>query len=99
MNPASGAELFLHDRPGNGDAHNRCGRFALHSGIIQNNPNPITTQGFKAGKTMASPPDEVTQLLLAWTDGDESALTRLVPLVETELHRLAQAYLHRERFD
>lgn len=48
---------------------------------------------------MASPPDEVTQMLLAWTDGDESALARLVPLVETELHRLAQAYLHRERFD
>lgn len=48
---------------------------------------------------MASNPDEVTQLLLAWNDGDESALARMVPLVEAELRRLAQGYLRRERFD
>ncbi len=46
---------------------------------------------------MASPPHEVTQLLLAWGKGDEDALPRLVPLVEAELHRLAELYLRREK--
>jgi RNA polymerase sigma-70 factor, ECF subfamily len=40
---------------------------------------------------------DVTQLLLAWSDGDESALAQLVPLVQAELHRLAQRYLRQER--
>ncbi|MBI3422336.1 MAG: sigma-70 family RNA polymerase sigma factor [Acidobacteria bacterium] len=40
---------------------------------------------------------EVTQLLLAWSNGDESALERLAPLVYAELHRLAHGYLRRER--
>ncbi len=34
---------------------------------------------------------EVTQLLVAWSDGDEAALDRLAPLVNAELHRLAKA--------
>lgn len=41
-------------------------------------------------------PHEVTQLLLAWGNGDEAALARLAALVEAELHRLAQAYMSRE---
>ncbi|HZS04979.1 MAG TPA: sigma-70 family RNA polymerase sigma factor [Blastocatellia bacterium] len=40
---------------------------------------------------------EVTQLLLAWSDGDQAALEKLTPLVYGELHRLARGYLHRER--
>lgn len=40
---------------------------------------------------------EVTQMLLAWNDGDETALARLIPHVEAELHALAQLYLNRER--
>lgn len=40
---------------------------------------------------------DVTQLLRAWSEGDEAARDRLVPLVETELHRLARAYMGRER--
>ena len=39
----------------------------------------------------------VTELLRAWSDGDESALDRLVPLVEAELRRLARGYMGRER--
>ena len=39
---------------------------------------------------------EITQLLLAWNDGDEHALDRLVPLVESELRRLARTYMRRE---
>lgn len=46
--------------------------------------------------TKASP-EEVTQLLLAWSDGDQSALEKLVPLVYEELHRLAHRYISRER--
>ena len=46
---------------------------------------------------MASSPHEVTQLLLAWGKGDQDALGQLVPLVEAELHKLAEAYLRRER--
>ena len=40
---------------------------------------------------------EITQLLLAWSDGDKQALDRLVPLVYDELRRLAQSYMRKER--
>jgi RNA polymerase sigma factor (TIGR02999 family) len=40
---------------------------------------------------------EVTQLLQAWSDGDEEALKKLVPLVYGELHRLARHYMTGER--
>lgn len=43
---------------------------------------------------MSSPqPHEVTQLLLAWSNGDRGALDRLIPLVSAELHRLAHHYM------
>ena len=42
-------------------------------------------------------PKEITQLLVAWGDGDEAALERLTPLVYEELHRLAHHYMGRER--
>jgi RNA polymerase sigma factor (TIGR02999 family) len=41
-------------------------------------------------------PEEVTQLLVAWNNGDEVALNRLMPLVYRELHRLARRRLARE---
>jgi RNA polymerase sigma factor (TIGR02999 family) len=44
-------------------------------------------------------PDDVTQLLENWSNGDREALERLMPLVYDELHRLAQRYLRRERSD
>ncbi len=40
---------------------------------------------------------DVTQLLQAWSDGDQAALEKLVPLVYGELHRLAKRYMARER--
>ncbi|MEP7338663.1 MAG: ECF-type sigma factor, partial [Acidobacteriota bacterium] len=43
------------------------------------------------------PKHEVTQLLRAWSAGDQQALDQLVPLVEAELHRLARIQLSRER--
>lgn len=42
-------------------------------------------------------PNEITQLLVAWGDGDESALAELTPLVHDELHRLAHRYMRAER--
>ena len=40
---------------------------------------------------------EVTQLLLAWSEGDKSALDRLIPLVYQELRQIAHRYMRRER--
>jgi len=40
-----------------------------------------------------------TELLRAWSQGDGSALDRLVPLVYEELHRLARRYMRQERPD
>ena len=45
------------------------------------------------------PSTEVTQLLKAWGHGDEGALGRLIPLVQKELHRLAQHYMSGEKLD
>lgn len=42
---------------------------------------------------------EVTGLLLAWREGDAEALGRLMPLVEAELHQIAEAYMALERRD
>jgi RNA polymerase sigma factor (TIGR02999 family) len=36
---------------------------------------------------------EVTRLLQAWSEGEQSALERLIPLVYRELHRLARHYM------
>ena len=44
-------------------------------------------------------PGDVTQLLVAWSDGDDAALERLTRLVESELRRLARVYMRRERRD
>jgi RNA polymerase sigma-70 factor, ECF subfamily len=41
--------------------------------------------------------NDVTGLLRAWSGGDQTALDRLVPMVEAELRRLAHAYMRRER--
>jgi RNA polymerase sigma factor (TIGR02999 family) len=43
------------------------------------------------------PNREVTELLQAWSDGDQRALERLAPLVYAELHRLAKIYMKGER--
>ena len=41
-------------------------------------------------------PSPVTDLLLRWGDGDESALDRLLPLVYDELHRIARKHMGHE---
>src|SRR6476620_8617891 len=39
---------------------------------------------------------DITGLFVDWGNGDKSALERLLPLVERELHRLAHSYMRRE---
>ena len=39
---------------------------------------------------------EITRLLAGWREGDRSALDRLVPLVRTELDRVARRHIGRE---
>lgn len=42
-------------------------------------------------------PENVTELLVDWSKGDQKALDKLMPLVYSELRRLAGNYLRRER--
>ena len=46
---------------------------------------------------MTPSPDGVTQLLIAWGNGDQSARDQLMPLVYEELHRLAHRQIRKER--
>jgi RNA polymerase sigma-70 factor (ECF subfamily) len=48
---------------------------------------------------MTPSPNEVTQLLVAWGNGDRAARDELMPLVYKELRRLAHRYMNRERPD
>ena len=43
------------------------------------------------------PQHHITELLAEWSDGNQSALDALYPLVYDELHRLARRYMSRER--
>jgi len=46
---------------------------------------------------MTQNPHEVTQLLIAWSNGDKAALNKLMPLIYDELRQLARHYMSRER--
>jgi RNA polymerase sigma factor (TIGR02999 family) len=41
--------------------------------------------------------DHITQLLQSWSQGDQSAMEQLMPLVFDELHRVARRYMSGER--
>ena len=53
--------------------------------------------GGESGEMNHVKPKSITQLLVAWSDGDPTALNDLVPLVNEELRRLARSYMRRER--
>jgi RNA polymerase sigma factor (TIGR02999 family) len=46
---------------------------------------------------MREPARALTEWLVAWSGGDESALQRLIPVVHAELRRLARREMRRER--
>jgi RNA polymerase sigma-70 factor, ECF subfamily len=45
---------------------------------------------------MAAKPNDITQLLLKWSEGSSAALEDLIPLIYPELRRLARKYMQRE---
>jgi RNA polymerase sigma factor (TIGR02999 family) len=51
---------------------------------------------YQTGQSMQRP-EGITQLLVRWNGGDTTALDELMPLVQSELRRLAGNYLRRER--
>jgi RNA polymerase sigma factor (TIGR02999 family) len=46
---------------------------------------------------MAPSSKEITQWLVAWSNGDQTALDQLIPMVHEELRRLAKRYMRQER--
>jgi len=46
---------------------------------------------------MSSERPGVTQLLEAWSQGDQTALEKIMPLVYDELHRMAQRFMSRQK--
>src|SRR5229473_2560431 len=46
---------------------------------------------------MVQPPGDVSQLLVAWNNGDRAALDRLMPLVYQELRRMARRHIGRQQ--
>ena len=51
----------------------------------------------EAKPLMAIEPHRVTMLLRKWSEGDETALDELTPLVYGELRRLAHQHMHHEK--
>jgi RNA polymerase sigma-70 factor (ECF subfamily) len=49
-----------------------------------------------SGVLMKLSPTDVTECLVAWSNGDQLAFDRLIPLVHAELHRLAKRYMGKE---
>ena len=48
---------------------------------------------------MASSPDEITRMLIEWSNGEREALHKLIPLVYAEMRQIAGRVLRRERRD
>jgi RNA polymerase sigma factor (TIGR02999 family) len=46
---------------------------------------------------MESPAIQITELLRSWSQGDEGAIERLMPMVYDELHRMARRYMSSEK--
>ena len=60
-------------------------------------PRPSIKQ---TGSVMISPSqDDITQLLIAWSNGDRNALDRLTPLVYDDLRRIARSKLRQHGSD
>src|SRR5271165_1949881 len=62
-------------------------------------PGVVCFAAVPAGSLAMSAQGEITQLLADWSEGDEAAFKRLLPLVYNELHKLANFYMRRERQD
>ena len=57
-----------------------------------------STDGYAGSLSMkAVSSGEVSQLLIAWGNGEQAALNKLIPLVYQELHRMAARHMRHER--
>jgi RNA polymerase sigma-70 factor, ECF subfamily len=54
--------------------------------------DPSRSCGYKMEPAM-----QITEMLRSWSQGDESAVERLMPLVYDELHRMARRYMSGEK--
>lgn len=68
-------------------------RKTLRSGVIIRH----AAGGGNGNEMRESSPEDVTKLLVAWSQGEQSALDKLIPLVYDELHRLAKRQMGHER--
>ena len=72
-------------------------------GVAENQDSPVGVDRStrEAGPAPADParglPGDVTQLLQRWSQGDEAAFDRMLPMVYDELRHMAQRHLRRER--
>ena len=66
---------------------------------MNDDPHPVNgpAAGQNSGGRDTGRPHEITQLLAAWSHGDQVALEKLAPLVYEELRRLAHHYMGRQR--
>jgi RNA polymerase sigma factor (TIGR02999 family) len=69
--------------------------------VIVNEYNLLTDLGneMRMASMATLPSHEVTQFLVDWGNGDQSALNKLIPLVYDELRRMAHHYMARENPD
>src|SRR6266704_722728 len=58
---------------------------------------PESASSATAGEPRQAGPQEVTQLLANWSQGDQAALEKLIPLVYKELRHLAHRYMEGQR--
>jgi RNA polymerase sigma factor (TIGR02999 family) len=71
-------------------------RVSVHT-FTQKSGLRVALVGWLRNEMNESPDSRVTQLLLNWSAGDQRALGELMPLVYTELRRLADRQLRAER--
>ncbi len=55
--------------------------------------------GYASGLKKMNDSGNITQILQAWSDGNQAALDELLPIIYDELHRQAARYLRKERTD
>src|SRR5258705_6874887 len=58
--------------------------------------NPVhlkLSSAFEKVSAMSPSPQQISQLLVAWSNGDQAALDQLMPLVYGELRKMARRYM------
>src|SRR5678815_4788419 len=68
-----------------------------HADVWTGSPHGSETFVVNSHCTRMQSSEGITQLLIDWGKGDQAALEKLMPLVYSELRRLASNYLRRER--